>query len=61
MCGIIAVFESQPASSRKTDELSAQIQYSLGYIAHRGPDASAVWVNEDASCSELYSTQPRIS
>ena len=50
MCGIIAVFESQPGRSYKSDELSSQIQDSLGYIAHRGPDASAVWVNEDATC-----------
>lgn len=55
MCGIIAVFESQPTSRGKPDELSSQIQDSLGYIAHRGPDASAVWVNEDASCGRsLY-------
>jgi hypothetical protein len=50
MCGIIAVFESQTTSSCKQDELSSQIQDSLGYIAHRGPDANAVWVNDDATC-----------
>jgi hypothetical protein len=54
MCGIIAVFESQPTSSYKPGELSSQIQDSLGYIAHRGPDANAVWVNEDATCGRSF-------
>jgi hypothetical protein len=61
MCGIIAVFERQSASGCTSDELSAQIQDSLGYIAHRGPDASAVWVNEDASCGELSAVWPKTS
>jgi asparagine synthase (glutamine-hydrolysing) len=60
MCGIIAVFDSQAGGEANQDELSAQIQESLGYIAHRGPDASSVWVNENASCGEshLYPLEP---
>jgi len=61
MCGIIAVFDSQAGSSFKPDKLSSQIKDSLGYIAHRGPDASAVWVNEDASCGKLISTEANIA
>jgi hypothetical protein len=61
MCGIIAVFESQPTSSCKQDELSSRIQDSLGYIAHRGPDASAVWVNEDATCGKPLFTEANIA
>lgn len=53
MCGIIAVFDAGVSKTYKSGELSAQIQDSLGYIAHRGPDANAVWVNEDATCGEL--------
>jgi asparagine synthetase B (glutamine-hydrolysing) len=62
MCGIIAVFDSQPGRSYKPDELLSQIQDSLGYIAHRGPDASAVWVNEDATCGRsLYRGKKKLN
>jgi len=61
MCGIIAVFVSQAGSSIKQGKLSSQIQDSLGYIAHRGPDASAVWVNEDASCGSVLFIEANIA
>jgi len=50
MCGIIAVFDSETGKPSHSGDLSTQIQDSLGYIAHRGPDATAVWVNDDATC-----------
>ena len=52
MCGIIAVFDSDTGKASHPGNLSAQIQDSLGYIAHRGPDATGVWVNDDATCGQ---------
>ena len=52
MCGIVAVYDSLIGDGGNADELTANIESSLGFIAHRGPDATGVWVNDDASCGE---------
>jgi asparagine synthetase B (glutamine-hydrolysing) len=57
MCGIIAVFDPQRRESADIAGLTSAIQKGLDYIAHRGPDASCVWVNDDATCGK-YTAYP---
>lgn len=53
MCGIIAVYDPQGSGRLDADVLKGRINASLGYIAHRGPDATGVWMNEDVTCGEF--------
>lgn len=50
MCGIIAVYESGLPKSADAEALTSSIVKGLEYIPHRGPDATGVWVNSDATC-----------
>lgn len=52
MCGIIAIYEPQTPGTLEAKSLVGRIDESLEYIAHRGPDATGVWVSDDASCGE---------
>lgn len=52
MCGIIAVYDPQTPARLDAQTLAARIDASLGYISHRGPDATGVWVSKDESCGE---------
>lgn len=52
MCGIIAIYDPQTRATLDAKSLAGRIDDSLGYIAHRGPDATGVWVSDDASCGE---------
>jgi asparagine synthetase B (glutamine-hydrolysing) len=58
MCGIIAVYDSGSPKSTDSAQLTAKIEKGLEYIPHRGPDATDIWVNDDATCGKsVYITQ----
>lgn len=52
MCGIIAAFDPERREVHDAAHLRTSIQKGLDYIAHRGPDASCVWVNADSTCGK---------
>jgi asparagine synthetase B (glutamine-hydrolysing) len=52
MCGIFAIYDPQTPVTLESKSLAGRIEESLEYIAHRGPDATGVWVSDDASCGE---------
>jgi asparagine synthase (glutamine-hydrolysing) len=54
MCGISVSIaldrrQRQACTSETRAELEAKLSKSLDLIAHRGPDAKGIWINDDAS------------
>ncbi|KAK4034557.1 hypothetical protein C8A01DRAFT_38988 [Parachaetomium inaequale] len=54
MCGISVSIaldrrQRQPCTPETRAELEAKLSKSLDLIAHRGPDAKGIWINDDAS------------
>ncbi|EAQ89391.1 hypothetical protein CHGG_06010 [Chaetomium globosum CBS 148.51] len=54
MCGIAVSIaldrrQRQPCTPETRAELETKLSDSLDLIAHRGPDAKGIWINEDAS------------
>ncbi|AEO65525.1 uncharacterized protein THITE_2112612 [Thermothielavioides terrestris NRRL 8126] len=61
MCGITACITldrrqprtSGPAAAQARAALETQLSKSLDLIAHRGPDAKGIWINDDATVGRL--------
>lgn len=61
MCGITATIALGQGSKtnghvKKVDNspLRKELEESLKAIAHRGPDASGVWISDDGAIGESY-------
>jgi len=60
MCGITVSIaldrrQRQPCTPETRADLETKLSNSLDLIAHRGPDAKGIWINEDASIGSLKS------
>lgn len=58
MCGITVSIaldrrQRQPCTPETRADLETKLSNSLDLIAHRGPDAKGIWINEDASIGSL--------
>jgi asparagine synthase (glutamine-hydrolysing) len=53
MCGITVSIalgrDRRPSTPEERADLESRLSKSLDLIAHRGPDAKGIWVNDDGS------------
>ena len=52
MCGIIALFAPGVSLPADHNALTSQLEAGLEKIAHRGPDAHGIWIDESSRCGE---------
>lgn len=64
MCGICCVVQVKAANGAKGVEhssagshigLEAELNASLDYIKHRGPDSAGVWISDDHQVGTVHS------
>jgi hypothetical protein len=57
MCGITVSIALQrdrrPSTPEERADLESRLSKSLDLIAHRGPDAKGIWINDDGSVGTL--------